>query len=526
MDQVIRLVYGKMAGLAQPSVNEIVVALIAAALVSFVLLYYLAEAQQRKRLPPGPWPWPVLGNFPHLGDMPHRALHGLAAKYGGLMYLRLGSKPCIVISTAAVAKEFYKTNDANFASRPKRLAWTVWHNDDEDYRDLALTSNMPHWRRLRRFLNAEMFSPGRHASHQGTRAEEIQFMMKFLLEDSKKGNAVDLKAWLYKVTCNTITRMVAGRRFYGNGDNQDIGNMISSLFKLFGAVVISDFVPYLSFVTRLQGHATKFAEVRDFSVKLTEKIFDLDNHRKLYKQRRNDPNYVPDLEDVILETPLDDGTVLPDKDILMILQEMINAGTETSATLVEWAMAELITRPHLIKTAQDELDDVVRTKRLVRESDIANLPFLQAVIKESFRVHPPTPLLIPHASHQPTEFMGYQFPAGTLLLVNAFSVHRDSSVYHNPELFDPDRFLAHPEVNHLSANDFYELIPFGAGRRMCPAFNLGNAMASLMLANLLYVFDWSLPEGQPSVDMSEVDGLSVSLKQPLCLVAKPRFELG
>ena len=90
MDQLISLVNGKMAGLAQPSVNEIVVALIAAALVSFVLIYYLAEAQQRKRLPPGPWPWPVLGNFPHLGDMPHRALYGLAAKYGGLMYLRLG----------------------------------------------------------------------------------------------------------------------------------------------------------------------------------------------------------------------------------------------------------------------------------------------------------------------------------------------------------------------------------------------------------------------------------------------------
>lgn len=116
-------------------------------------------------------------------------------------------------------------------------------------------------------------------------------------------------------------------RFFGNSgvpelekESQDVEKMISSLFELFGAVVISDFVPYLSFVTRLQGHAAKFAKVRDFSVKLTEKIFDLDNHRQLYKERRNDPNYVPDLEDVILETPLDDGMFLPDKDILMILQ--------------------------------------------------------------------------------------------------------------------------------------------------------------------------------------------------------------
>ena len=116
-------------------------------------------------------------------------------------------------------------------------------------------------------------------------------------------------------------------RFYGNTglpelekERQDIEKMFSSLFQIFGAVVISDFVPYLSFLTRWQGHAAKFAKVCEFSEKLTERIFDLDSHRERYKERKNDANYVPDLEDVLLETPLDNGKHLPDKDLLKIIQ--------------------------------------------------------------------------------------------------------------------------------------------------------------------------------------------------------------
>ena len=118
-----------------------------------------------------------------------------------------------MISSAAVAKEFFKTNDASFSSRPKRLSWTVWHNNEDDYKDLALASNGQYWRRLRKFLNAELFSPGRHASHQALREEEIQYMVKILLEDCKKDHVVNLKGWLLGVTCNTMTRMITGKRY-------------------------------------------------------------------------------------------------------------------------------------------------------------------------------------------------------------------------------------------------------------------------------------------------------------------------
>ncbi|XP_073393579.1 cytochrome P450 76C1 isoform X2 [Physcomitrium patens] len=370
---------------------ELADVLVAAVLISVVVLYFHAEALQRRRCPPGPWPWPVVGNFSALGDLPYRNLHKLAGKYGGLMYLRLG-----------VAPTFPSQSNNSVA--------------------VALSVDVSHL--ILPILSLEM---------------------------------------------------------------------TSSVFELLGSVVISDFVPYLSFITKLQGHASKFSKIRDVSDKLTADFFDLDSHRNNYKKMKNDPSYVPDFEDVLMETPFENGTNLPDQDLLKLLQT--------------------------------EMDSVIGSKRLVEESDIQQLPFLQAVMKENFRLHPPAPLLLPHESREPTELLGYHFPAGTELLVNAFAIHRDPSVYDNPDSFDPDRFLARPHVDHMSTSDPYELMPFGKGLRMCPGYRLANTMVALMLANLLYVFDWSLPEGQTEVDMTETIGISVRKKQPLFLVPKPRFEL-
>ncbi|KAG0570584.1 hypothetical protein KC19_6G172600 [Ceratodon purpureus] len=509
--------------------NEVFAALVVVAIASFVLIYLYAEARKRQRQPPGPWPWPVIGNFPALGGLPHQSLATLAAKYGGLMYLRLGSLPCIVISTAKAAKEFYQTNDANFSARPTKLAYTMFNHNEVNYKTLALTSDVHHWRKLRRFFNTELFSPGRYAAQQTTRAAEIEHMIKLLVEDCKTtGDAVDLRVWLYGVTSNTMTAIFNGKRYFGTTDAK-MKIEREYLFKMnnamLGAMVIGDFVPYLSFIDRLQGTRAKFQKATEDCNRFARKVFDLDKHRQQYEEQKNDPSYVPNVADVFLHTPLDDGQYLPDKYILKILQELLNAGTETSATLAEWAMAELITRPDLIKQAQAELDGAVHSHRLVEETDLPNLRFLQAILKETYRIHPPVPLLLPHQANQATELQGYHLPAGTMALVNAWAIHRDPSVYTNPDTFDPDRFLGRPEVNHLSASDYFELIPFGAGRRMCPGYNQGNTSSLLMLANLLYVFDWSLPDGKHTVDMSEHMGLTVGLKTALVLIAKPRFEL-
>ena len=207
------------------------------------------------------------------------------------------------------------------------------------------------------------------------------------------------------------------------------------------------------------------------------------------------------------------------------MQEVLNAGTEASAVTTQWAMSELILNPHLIKQAQEELDAVVGVDRLVQDLDIPKLPYLRAIVKETFRLHPPAPFSVPRESTQPSQVMGYNLPAQTMLFLNLFAIHRDPDVYENPDMFDPDRFMKHPEVDHTAMYDYYQLMPFGAGRRMCPGYQLGDMIVHLMVANLLHSFDWALPKGEnvESFDMSEVMSLVVSRKNPLYLVAEARL---
>ena len=206
----------------------------------------------------------------------------------------------------------------------------------------------------------------------------------------------------------------------------------------------------------------------------------------------------------------------------------MNGGTDTSSTTIEWGMRELMLHRDILKRAQDELDLVVGADRVVQESDIPNLPYLQAIVKETFRLHTVAALSLPRQSIRASnDVLGYNFPAHTHLILNLHAIHRDPNVYENPDTFNPDRFLGnhHPGVNPMSGSDSYELIPFSAGRRMCPAVTLGNLLVSLLMAHLLHSFDWDLPEGcDPSRAewWEESFGLTMCPKIPLSLVARPR----
>lgn len=189
-------------------------------------------------------------------------------------------------------------------------------------------------------------------------------------------------------------------------------------------------------------------------------------------------------------------------------------------------MSELILHPHVTKRAQEELDAVVDANRLVGESDLPELRYLQAIVKETFRTHPPVPLGLPRESTHATQVLGYNLPEHTRQILNLFAIHRDPTVYENPDAFDPGRFLGkHREVDHTSGYGSYELMPFGVGRRMCPGYHLGDVMVHLVLGNLLHSFDWSLPKGVSSegFDMTEMMSAVVGRKNPLHLVATPRL---
>jgi cytochrome P450 len=199
---------------------------------------------------------------------------------------------------------------------------------------------------------------------------------------------------------------------------------------------------------------------------------------------------------------------------------------DTSYVTLEWVMAELLQHPNILKRAQEELDTVVGTNRLISESDLQHLPYLQAILKETFRIHPPAPFMAPHRSIQPCQVEGYNLPINTQLIVNLWAMGRDPNIWEKPLEFDPDHFmLQHPEIDVYGQH--FELLPFGTGRRACPGRPLGILFAQIILASLLQSFDWTLPpnlQQEPmKLDMSKTFNLTLRKTQGLCAKAHPRL---
>lgn len=205
-----------------------------------------------------------------------------------------------------------------------------------------------------------------------------------------------------------------------------------------------------------------------------------------------------------------------------MLQNLFGAGSETSSNTMEWTMSELMRNPEVMNKVQAEVREHLKGKTKVTEEDISGLQYLKLVIKETLRMHAPVPLLIPRECREDCELMGYQVPAGTNVLVNAWSIGRNPEYWDEPLVFKPERF----EGSSISFNgSCFEFIPFGAGRRMCPGISFGVANMELALALLLYHFDWKLPSGvEPhDLDMTECFGITARRKSHLLLWAIPRI---
>lgn len=198
---------------------------------------------------------------------------------------------------------------------------------------------------------------------------------------------------------------------------------------------------------------------------------------------------------------------------------MFTAGTDTTLSAIEWTMSELIRNPRTMKSLHNEITQVTGNKEKIEEDDLEKMPYLQAVIKESLRLHAPVPLLVPRESTQDTKLLGYDIRSGTRLVINAWAINRDPSLWENPEEFHPERFLD-------TSIDFkglhFEFVPFGAGRRGCPGISFAVAVIELAIAKLVHTFNFALPNGvrEENLDTTEVNGITVHKKFPLLLVVQ------
>jgi len=214
-------------------------------------------------------------------------------------------------------------------------------------------------------------------------------------------------------------------------------------------------------------------------------------------------------------------------DIRGYLSDIFGAGSDTTTATIEWAMAELIRNPEIMKRAQKELDEVVGDKRKVEESDTDRLPYLRAVVKEVFRLHPTVPLLVPHKADRRCEVGGFVIPKNSEILVNVWAIGRDPAIWNEPSRFMPERFICgDKKINGMEyRGQHFELIPFGAGRRMCVGLPLASRMVHLVLGSLLHSFEWAPPDGMnpEQVDMTDKFGLTLKKAVPLYAIPTPRL---
>ncbi|GLU10156.1 hypothetical protein SLE2022_269760 [Rubroshorea leprosula] len=498
-------------------------------LISLAFLSKIFTIFWRRRhglnLPPGPKPWPIIGNLNLIGPLPHQSLHKLSQQYGSLMQLKFGSIPVVVASSPEVTKLFLKTFDNFFASRPQTAAgkYTTYN-----YSNITWSPYGPHWRQGRKIYLNHIFSSRMLESFEYIRVEEMRFFVSRLYALS--GKPVVLREQLSRVTLSIISRMVLGKKYFSEsepeiGSNivrlEEFQEMLDELFFLNGVLNIGDWIPWLDFLD-LQGYVKR--------MKALKKKFDRFHHYVIedHNSRRRDTNFVPqDMMDLLLQLTDDDSVdvQLNYDGVKGFIQDLIAGGTDTSATTVEWAMSELLKQPELIKKATEELDRVIGRERWVQEKDIPQLPYIEAIMKETMRKHPVAVLLAPHLALEDCVVGGFDIPKGTVVFINAWSMGRNPDVWDAPEDFRPERFLQGKAIDVKGQN--FELLPFGSGRRMCPGYSLGLKMISSIIANLLHGFNWKLPENikEEELSMEEVYGLATPRKFPVVTILEPRLPL-
>ncbi|KAF7133129.1 hypothetical protein RHSIM_Rhsim09G0024200 [Rhododendron simsii] len=499
-------------------------------LALIALFHYLSTTlgrrlhRHKQKHPPGPKPWPIIGNLNLVGTVPHQSFHYLSQKYGEIMQLKFGSFPIVVVSSPEMAKEILQTHDHSFASRPALAAGKY---TSYNYSNMAWAPYGPYWRQARRIYLNELFSLKRIDSYEYIRKEERHALMSRLYALSGKETVI--REQLVRFTLANITRMaLGGKYFYVSESDQsfsrlkleELKEMTEEWFLLNGVFNIGDWIPWLSFLD-LQGYVKRMKALR----KKFNRFHDIVIADHKAKREADKDNFVPkDMVDVVLQLADDPNleVKINSDGVKGLIQDPILGGTHTSAMTVEWAISELLKQPQLLQKATEELERVIGRDRWVQEDDIPNLPYIGAIVKETLRVHPVGTFLAPHLSTEDCKIAGFDIPRGTNVIVNIWSIGRDPRYWEAPEEFQPERFFG---KNIDVTGHHFELLPFGSGRRMCPGYGLGLILVQSTLANLVHGFKWALPDNvKPGdVDMEEEYGLTTHRKNPIVAAVEPRL---
>ncbi|KAL6623510.1 hypothetical protein ACP70R_033389 [Stipagrostis hirtigluma subsp. patula] len=525
------------------------------------LLFHLLRPSPRHghgRRIPSPPALPVVGHLQLLKKPLHRSLAALAARYGGgrdgagVLLLRFGSRPVLFVSSPAVADECFTVHDVALADRPGLASRRLL---TDDCPSISTANYGPLWRQLRRLATVHALCAHRLAATAAARDAEARAMAAKLWRAGP--GAVAVKATAYEFVVNVIMAMVAGERM---PEEQVLRfkAMTEAGFAAAGAANRQDFMPVLRLLDfgRTARRLAGLAKARhQFGQSL------VDEYRRRHPRgaaEETPRTVIGDLLRLQERSPESHDDVI----IRTVCLSLLQAGTDTSSSTIEWAMALLLNNPAVLRRATDEIDSIVGTSRLLQESDLANLPYLQSIIMETLRLYPLAPNHVPHEASRDCVVAGRTVARGTMVLVDVYSIQRDPHVWEDSEKFVPERFMDARDAKRVPQNptssSFFRgikrvpaknelhvgftgiqlaslmdakadrhgrwMMPFGMGRRKCPGEGLALRTVGMALGAMVQCFKWERV-GEEKVDMSEGSGLTMPMAVPLVAKCRPRLEM-
>ncbi|CAN1274282.1 Cytochrome P450 81Q32 [Linum perenne] len=486
--------------------------LITCALPLLIRSLFFNSDRQRSNRPPSPPSLPFLGHL-HLIKQPiHRTLQSISAKYGKVLYLQFGYRRVLLLSSLSAVEECFTKHDLAFASRPRLLAGKYFNYD---FTTVIVAPYGDHWRNLRRVLTSELFSSPSLSRFSVVREGEVRSSIERIARScvDMNGKKIRLKSEIHELIFNTMTMVTLGKRFYGEGigeleEAKKFQEVMREVIDLSGSSNLGDFLPILQ---RIDLFGTKKKMV-GLMMKMDKFLQDLVDEHRLKVGSFMEKVVIDDLLALQQEEP-----ELLTNDILKgIVLVILTAGTDTSSTTLEWAMALLLNHPEAMAKLRAEIDAEVGQDRLLKEEDLPKLKYLQNVIDETLRLYPAAPLLGLREASEDCIVGGYEIDRGAILMVNAWAIHRDSEVWMNPTEFVPERWD--------EEGSYKKLIAFGGGRRGCPGVMVANRVIGLALGCMIQVFNWERIDDE-KIDMTEALGLTMPRVNPLDVLCKSRMKL-
>ncbi|KAK1405544.1 Isoflavone 2'-hydroxylase [Heracleum sosnowskyi] len=463
--------------------------------VLFIIAALYLFSQKSKNLPPSPFPaLPMIGHFYLLKKPLHKTLSSFSKKYGPVFYFLYGSRRVLVVSSSAAAEECLTKNDIVFANRPNLIFGKYIGNN---FTSIVWVGYGDYWRNLRKLCSQEILSSHRLQKLSSIRIEEAKSMVKNVFKLSDGGlNAVEMRPVFFALLFNVLTRMIAGKRYYGeeSGKSEEAKRFQDIMMETARLASVADMGNFTSVLNwfwfrDLENQFVKLSKRRDeFMQNLIDEV------RGSGTKGENK---------TLIQVLLDLNEAKPDyyKDdvIKSLMQTLLQAGVSTSVDSLEWAMSLLLNNPDVLHKAQNEIDNVVGKDGLITESHLPELPYLRYIINETLRMYPVARFLIPHESSDECTIGGFHVPRGTMLLVDVKAIQNDPKIWGDPEIFRPERFQ---EGNNVGLG----FMPFGSGRRKCPGEGLATRVVVLALGALIQCFNWDRI-GEEMVDMTEGHGL-------------------